>query len=94
MWARKALRLEKLQKTKRTLNLQYYASGKLLRPGEDGNREWTILITRIYADGELSPAATTYSATTGNPQTPRLEDLNPDEQPLASFPGSLLQEEH
>ena len=66
----------KLQKTKRIFNLQHHASGKLHGPGEDGNREWVILIACIYTDGEYLPPAVIYSTITGNLQTSWLKDFD------------------
>jgi len=53
----KGFLLRILQKTKRVFTEASLRNGKLLSVGQDGSREWIIILTTIYIDGTyLSPS--------------------------------------
>ena len=70
----------KLQKAQRIFNIQAWKDGKLLGAGQDGSREWIILIASICIDGTAIPPAIIYASQSGNLQNSWVEDFYPETQ--------------
>ena len=66
-----------LNKSKRIYTKSEAVRGKLLRAGQDDNREWITVIVSICADGTSLPPGLIYQATSGNLQDSWLQDFNP-----------------
>jgi hypothetical protein len=85
-----------LQKLKRVFNREYFASGKLLGAGQDGNREWVTILACICMDGTYLPPSVIYQALSGNIQDTWLQDFKPDEHTVhfSSSPSGWTSQEH
>jgi hypothetical protein len=66
-----------LNKSKRIYTKSEAVRGKLLRAGQDDNREWITVIASICADGTSLPPGLIYQVTSGNLQDSWLQDFNP-----------------
>jgi hypothetical protein len=64
----KGFLIGELQKLKRIFTRKYFASGKLLGAGQDGNREWVTILACICMDGTYLPPSVIYQALSGNIQ--------------------------
>ncbi|KAF2176049.1 DDE-domain-containing protein [Zopfia rhizophila CBS 207.26] len=70
----KGFLIKVLNKQKRIYCKSDYQSGKLKGAGQDGNRDWIIVLASICADGSYLPPALIYQGQLGNVQNSWLQD--------------------
>lgn len=84
------------QKTRRIFTKQSYKDKKLVRAGQDGNREWVTVIATICADRTSLSPALIYKAASGNIMDDWVLDFDSEAHScyFASTPNGWTSDDH
>lgn len=66
-------------KSKRVFSKNLRTSGRLLKAGQDGSREWVAVVATIYGHGTTLPSLLIYDSTFGSMQDSWVQDFHAHE---------------